>query len=131
MDAFPMSISLWEGIVIGGVGGTIAGLTVWVVELLKEKVTEYNDKKRVYDWLCQRTQKYKSSTVGSPNDPRWVPTIEIASYTNLTPDRVRYICSIHKDIRPKMKEDLWPREPWEEKWGIRKFIDSLRGESLN
>ncbi|KAF5432124.1 hypothetical protein C5S39_04435 [Candidatus Methanophagaceae archaeon] len=40
-----------KGIVIGGMGGTIAGLTIWLVQLLKEKVTERADKKRVYNWL--------------------------------------------------------------------------------
>jgi hypothetical protein len=49
MEAFLMSITLLEGIVIGGVGGTIAGLTIWLVQLLKEKVTERRDKKRVYN----------------------------------------------------------------------------------
>jgi hypothetical protein len=28
-----------EGILIGGAGGTIAGLTIWLIQLLKEKVT--------------------------------------------------------------------------------------------
>ena len=46
MGVFFMSITVLEGIVIGGVGGTIAGLTIWLVQLLKEKVTERIDKKK-------------------------------------------------------------------------------------
>ena len=119
-----MSIDLWEGVAVGGVGGFIAGVTIWLVQLLKEKVTECRHKNRVYDWLYKKTEKYRGLTVGTPNDPRWIPTMEIASYTNLTPDRVRYICSIHEKIRPKMEEDLFPKESLEEEWGIREFLDS-------
>ncbi len=50
-------------------------------------------------------------------------TIEIASYTNLTPDRVRYICSLHKEIRPMMEKELWPNKSLEEKWSIRELVD--------
>ncbi len=118
-----MSVTILEGIVIGGVGGAIAGLTIWLVQLLKEKVTENRHKKRLYNWLYKKTEQHKRLTVGAPNDPRWVSTIEIASYTNLTPDRVRYICSAHKEIRLKMENDTWRGESLEEKWGIREFVD--------
>jgi hypothetical protein len=118
-----MSNAMLEGIAIGGVGGFIAGLTIWLVQLLKEKVTERNDKNRVYTWLYKRTKQHRGLTVGAPNDPRWISTIEIASCTNLTPDRVCYICSIHEKIRPKIKKDVWRGESLEEKWGIREFVD--------
>ena len=123
MELFLMSNAILEGIAIGGAGGCIAGLTIWLLQLLKEKLTEQNDKNRVYNWLYKRTERHKGLTVGSPNDPRWVSTIEIASYTNLTADRVRYICSIHEEIRPKMEKDLFPKESLEEKWGIRELVD--------
>ena len=114
---------IWEGIAVGGAGGFIAGLAIWFSQWLREKVTEREHKKRVYNWLYKRTEKYKGLTVGSPDDPRWRSTIEIACYTNLTPDKVRYTCSVHKKIRPKLEKDLWkPEEPWEEKWGIREFV---------
>ena len=113
-----------EGLFIGVMGSAIAGLILWRVKLSKEKRTEQTDKKTIYNWLYKRTKPHTRLTVGTPiNDPRWVSTTEIASYTNLTPDRVRYICSVHKKIRPMMKEDLWPRKSLEEKWGIREFID--------
>ena len=34
-----------EGILIGGAGGTIAGLAIWLIQLLTMKVTERADKK--------------------------------------------------------------------------------------
>jgi len=123
MDAFLMSINVWEGIVVG----VAVGLTILFVQLLKEKVTEYRHKNRIYDWLYQKTKQHKGLTVGDLSYPRWISTIEIAAYTNLTPDRVRYICSIDERIRLKMKKDLRQpgrgRETLEEKWGIREFID--------
>jgi hypothetical protein len=119
-----MSVTLWDGIVIGSIGGTLAGLTIWFVQSLKEKVIIELHKKRVYNWLYEKTRQYEKLTVGSPNDPRWISTIEIASYTNLTKDRVRYICSVHKKIRPKLEKDRWSwsDDPLEEKWAIREFV---------
>jgi len=107
-----------EGIVIGAAGGFIAGLTIWSIQLLKEWRMERNDKDRVYNWLYKRTERHRGLTVGSPNDPRWVSSTEIASYTDLTTDRVRHICSIQRKIRLKMEKDLFPKEILEEKWGI-------------
>ena len=119
-----MSVTLWDGIVIGSVGGALAGLTVWFVQSLKEKVMTELHKKRVYNWLYKRTKQHGNLTVGSPNDPRWVSTIEIATYTNLTKDRVRYICSVHKKIRSRLEKDPWSwyDDPLEEKWAIREFV---------
>lgn len=117
-----MSVTLWDGIVIGSVGGALAGLTVWFVQSLKEKVMTELHKKRVYNWLYKMTKQYEGLTAGSPF--AWVSTIEIATYTNLTKDRVRYICSIHKKIRTKLEKDpsSWSDNPMEEKWAIREFV---------
>lgn len=113
-----------EGLVIAVVGGTIAGLIVWRVKLSMEKRRKETDKKTIYNWLYKRTKQHAHLTVGTPiNDPRWVSTKEIASYANLSPDRVRKICSIHEKIRPMMKEDLWSGKSLKEKWGIREFVD--------
>ncbi len=118
-----MSLTIWDGIAVGAVGGFLAGFTVWCSQLIKERLMEENHKKRVYNWLYENTKKGKGLTVGSPiNDPRWVPTEEIACFTFLPKERVRYICSIHKEIRPKINRDLFPQEPLEEKWAIREFI---------
>jgi|LGVE01.1.fsa_nt_gb type IV secretory pathway TrbD component len=42
-----MNITILEGFLIAGVGGTIAGLTIWLIPILKEKVTERADKKNI------------------------------------------------------------------------------------
>ena len=52
-----MSLTVCDGITIGAVGGFLAGVTVWIVKLLKERITKDRDKKTVYDWLYQRTKK--------------------------------------------------------------------------
>jgi len=117
-------MSTLEGIIVGTFGGAAAGLVIWFVQLGREKWREKKHKDRTYAWLYKRTKQYKDLTAGTPDDPRWRSTIEIASYTNLTQDRVRYICSIHKEIRPKMEKDLWPEESLKEKWAIREFVNS-------
>lgn len=120
-----MSVNLWDGIVIGSVGGALAGLTVWLSQLLKECVMKEWHKRRIYNWMHKRIQ-FKGETVGSPDRSRigspWVSTIEIASHTNLPQDRVRYICSIHKKIRPLTETDLFPNEPLTERWAVREFV---------
>lgn len=118
-----MSLTVQDGIVVGAVGGTLAGLTVWFVNLGKEWVMTEIHKRRVYTWLYQRTEEGKGLTVGSPiNDPRWVSTLEIACFTSLTIERVRYICFVHKKIRPKIEQDLWNYDPLKEQWAIREFV---------
>jgi hypothetical protein len=42
--------TIWDGIVIGGAGGAIAGLTVSLVRYAHTKALEWRDKKRVYTW---------------------------------------------------------------------------------
>jgi hypothetical protein len=118
-----MSLNFWDALTVGTVGGALAGLTVWSVNLVKEMTMTEIHKRRVYNWLYQRTKKGKGLTVGSPiNDPRWVSTSEIACFTNLTIERIRYICSIHKKIRPKTEQDAWKNVPLKEEWAIREFV---------
>lgn len=122
-----MSINVWEGIVIGSAGGAIAGALIWILEWLKEKQKECSHKNRIHKWLYQKTIQHKNLTIGDVYHPRWISTIEIASYTDLTPDRVRYICSIDERIRLELEKDLRQpgrgRKPLGEKWGIREFVD--------
>ena len=125
-----MSLTVFDGITVGAVGGFLAGLTVWCSQLIKEKVMTELHKKRVYDWLIKKTLKGKGITVGSSvGDPRWVSTEEIACFTYLPKDRVRYICSIHKKIRCKLISDLWPNQSLEEMWAIREFVKMLEPQS--
>ena len=116
--------TILEGVVVGGAGGAVAGFVIWLFQWSREKITERGYKKRVYEWLYKTTENHKRLTVGARKDPRWKSTIEIASYTNLTPDRARYICSVHDKIRCKTEKDRWShREPLEDKWAIREFVD--------
>ena len=120
-----------EGIVIGGAGGTIAGLAIWLIQLLKEKVTERADKKRVYNCLSERTKLLGFSDSDLDDPHYWISTIDIGVYTNLTPDRVQYICRSHKKIIPKKETYyFWHEEPLKEKWGIREFVNSQGFKSL-
>ena len=87
--------------IIGGAGGTIAGLTVALVKYIHTKSVECIEKRRVYNWLKANTSKEDGEQYRS--------TRAIASWNNLTEDRTRYICSIHEKIYLSTgeKEDLW------------------------
>jgi hypothetical protein len=92
---------IWDGIIIGGAGGAIAGLTVSFVRYVHGKALDENHKCRIYDWLNQNTSDEEGNQYRS--------TRSIASWNNLTEDRVRYVCSIHKCIYLSTgpNEDLW------------------------
>lgn len=93
--------SVWDGIIIGGAGGAIAGLTVSFVAYISKKLKEWNEERLVYDWLKKNTSDETGSQFRS--------TRTIASWNNLTEDRVRYICSIHDSIFLSTGEieDMW------------------------
>jgi len=90
-----------EGLVIGGAGGAIAGISVWVVNLAGKKVSDCRHKKRIKEWLTKNTSNEDGN--------RYRSTRSIASYNNLTEDRVRFICSTHKSIylSTGVEEDMW------------------------
>lgn len=92
---------LLNGIVIGGVGGAIAGLTVLLVKFAHDKITQKVERDRVYNWLRNNTSNESGNEFRS--------TRAIASWNNLTEDRVRYICSIDKRIFLSTGErnDMW------------------------
>ena len=69
-----------EGILIGGAGGTIAGLAIWLIQLLTMKVTERADKKRVYNSLSERTKLLIFSDMDLDDPHYWVSTIDIGVY---------------------------------------------------
>lgn len=90
-----------SGIIVGGVGGAIAALTVSAIVGVRIWVLLWLDKRRVYQWMRERTRDEAGK--------RFRSTRAIASWNNLTEDRVRYICSIHPKIylSTGRKEDLW------------------------
>lgn len=103
---YDSSIIIWYGIIIGGVGGAIAGVAVWLIDFFRELRTEKRHKERIYNWLYEETSK--------ENADKWRSTRAIASYTNLTQDRVRYICSIHEKI-------VLSTGTREDRWGLKEF----------
>ena len=82
-----------DGITIGGTGGAIAGITVWLIQYAHDKITQKKDSNRVYNWLLKNT-----STKTDDIRQESASTQSIASWNNLTEDRVRYICSFDKRI---------------------------------
>lgn len=95
-----MNAEILNGIIIGGAGGAIAGLTVWLVQYLHDKVVECVHRNRVYRWLQANTMNEDGKQFRS--------TRAIASHNNLTEDRVRYVCSVDDRIYLSTdKEDMW------------------------
>ena len=90
-----------DGIVIGGAGGAIAGITVWLVQYLHERATRKLEGNRVYKWLKENTTNEAGKQFRS--------TRTIASWNNLTEERVRYVCSADTRIflSTGEKEDMW------------------------
>ena len=82
-------------------GGAIAALVVLIIRQLSIKWAEFQDKKRIYHWL-------KANSKNKPGE-QFRSTRTIASWNNLTENRVRYICSIHKKIylSTGQHEDMW------------------------
>lgn len=88
-------------IAIGGAGGAVAGLTVYGVQYLHNKVKDCVDSKEIYLWLKENTKNESGNKFRS--------TRAIASWTNFTQNRVQYLCSLHKKIylSTGTKEDIW------------------------
>ena len=87
-----------EGVIIGATGGSLAGITVYLIQYLHQKIKDCIESKRIRDWLQENTSKNN-----------WRSTRTIASWTNLPMDRVQYLCSHDNLIRLSTgeKEDLW------------------------
>jgi hypothetical protein len=101
-----------EGIIIGGTGGFIAGISIWIIELLRKSILLGIHKSRVLKYLGENT---------SPNDDKeWLTSRVLASHTNLTEDRIRYICSIHKEIVLDTSENNRDKELWGIKSRVRR-----------
>ena len=95
-------VDILDGILIGGAGGAIAGLVVSLIKSGSSFVSEVRHKKRILRWL-------KENTSADGGNKLYRSTRAVASWNNLTEDRVRYICSIHKEIYMSTgkTEDLW------------------------
>ncbi|WP_287029999.1 hypothetical protein [Pseudomonas sp. UBA6310] len=103
-----MDGQLWNDIIStslgGAAGGAVAGLVLYGVQCAHVALRDRRDSKRIYKWmLLQRGPEHKWS---------YRSTRTIASYTNLTEDRVRYLCSHHPRITLSTgrEEDMWSLE---------------------
>ena len=92
---------VWNGVFIGGAGGFVAGVTVWLVQRAHVWFNDWRHKWRLGNWLQNNTENRPGKEFRS--------TRAIASWNNLTEDRVRYICSLHKKIYLSTgeTEDMW------------------------
>lgn len=90
-----------DGVIIGGAGGAIGGIMVYLVQYLHNKILDWSESKRIHHWLGENTSDKRGEGYRS--------TRAIASFNNLTQDRVRYLCSIHDGIHLStgVKEDMW------------------------
>ncbi len=52
-----MDISVLDGIIIGGVGGAIAGVAVWLINLLSEIRIRKRHEDWIYNWLLKVTKQ--------------------------------------------------------------------------
>lgn len=96
-----INVNVVEGIIVGGVGGACAGVAVYLIQFLHQKIVLANDSKTIHEWIKKNTQNVSGK--------RFRKTRAIASHTNLTMDRVRYVCSVHEEIylSTGINEDLW------------------------
>lgn len=84
----------------GAVGGAAAGLVIIAVQGCRDLWRDWRDSERVFKWLQQNSDEKKNP---------FRTTRAIASYNDLTEDRVRFLCS--HDSRIKLstgrEEDRW------------------------
>ncbi len=90
-----------EGVIVGGAGGAVAGMSVYLVQYFHSKFSLKIDERIVYSWLEKNTSNEPGNQFRS--------TRAIASWNNVTEDRVRFVCSQSKRIflSTGKVEDIW------------------------
>ncbi len=93
-----MEEKIIEGVVIGATGGSLAGITVYLIQYLHKKCVDYIEAKRIRTWLQENTRQNQ-----------WRSSRSIANWTNLPLERVQYLCSHDDQIRLSTgeKDDMW------------------------
>lgn len=93
--------SLWDGIIIGGVGGFAASLMFSLSRFLTNQLSNYRDNRKIERWLKNNTTNKEGNKFRS--------TRAISSYNNLSEDRVRALCYVNPKITLSTgeREDLW------------------------
>ncbi len=86
----------WQSIFIGASGG----LAIWVADILREGYLRLRDEKRILKFLKDKNTISKEWAYAS--------TQRIASFVNLTEDRVRFICYTSKKIdKVERPDECW------------------------
>lgn len=88
----------------GAAGGAVAGIVVMAIQGLRAIWINRRDANRVFKWLNEVTSER--------SEYPWRTTRAIASHTNLTQDRVRFVCSQDERIKLSTKDE-------NEVWGVR------------
>lgn len=89
-------ISFIESVAVGASAGT----TVWSLSYIREKYNNYRDESTIVNIMALEKNRKPELT--------WRSTKTIASFCNLTEDRVRYICSVSKKIKQSKKtNEVW------------------------
>jgi hypothetical protein len=98
-----MDQELINDIISTSFGGAAAGLALYGAQALFSWVGVKRDACRVYRWMKAGVQSDKDT---------YRSTRAIASYTNLTEDRVRFVCSYDDRIHLSVgdKPDMWSLE---------------------
>jgi hypothetical protein len=93
-----MGCNIWDGVVIGASGGSIAGITVYLIQYIHQILRDFIEMRRINKWL-------KENSSGN----NWRTTRAIASWNNIPEDRVQYLCSKDKEIKLSTgnNEGLW------------------------
>lgn len=96
-----METSMLNQIIIGATGGASASLIFWLITWLRERITLCREMTQVHSWLNE-------VTIDPTSTVNWRATHAIASYTNLPEDRIRFLCSYHKNIvRNSEEKEVW------------------------
>ena len=82
--------NVWKDLFVAAVGGASAGGIIWLCAWLRTLWMSSRDKNKVYNWL--------DANVTPKTERHWYSSRNIASHTNLTQDRVRYVGSIDERV---------------------------------
>ena len=91
----------WEPLMVSMVGLTATRLIFRVLNRISAERKDALEKQRVYGWL-------QEVTISENTLMNWRSTRAIASYNNLTLDRVRHLCNHHESIvQHHTEKELW------------------------
>lgn len=91
---------VWEGIITGAAGGASAGIILAILKGCHEAIQKKMRTRRITRWLEKVSEPEGAES--------WRSTHAIASYTNMTEDTVRYICSESDQIvRSSGEKETW------------------------